>query len=153
LNCLVRFEADGYHPDLIPQKDQVKDAIKSDSAKEDEKSVDQSLSAFNDNSVSSYHLTDKVLTKEIGGGYIPQAAIFDLKTCSIRRKNQGFLGEQLPRLWISQIPNIVLAFNRFGVFEEIQKTDAREMIENWETEKEDNLRRLVALHLRGFLLP
>ncbi|KAB8232588.1 uncharacterized protein BDW43DRAFT_311973 [Aspergillus alliaceus] len=145
LNCVVRFEADGYHPDLIPQKDQVKNTITSDSAKEDEKSVDQPLSAFNDNSVSSYHLTDKALTKEIGGGYIPQAAIFDLKTRSIRRKDQDVLGEQLPRLWISQIPNIVLAFHRFGVFEEIQTTDAREMIKNWETEEEDNLRRLVAL--------
>ncbi|KAE8133684.1 hypothetical protein BDV38DRAFT_295945 [Aspergillus pseudotamarii] len=145
LNCLVRFEADGYHLDLIAEKSPGEHSTKQGSAAQDERTVDQLLGAFNDSSISSYYSANKALTREIGGGYIPQAAIFDLKTRSIRRKEQDFLGEQLPRLWISQIPNTVLAFHRFGVFEEIQKTDAREMIGKWETEEEDSLRKFVEL--------
>ncbi|KAE8414808.1 hypothetical protein BDV36DRAFT_298643 [Aspergillus pseudocaelatus] len=144
LNCLVRFEADGYHLDLSAERNQ-EDSTKHGGAAKDKRTVHQLLDAFNDSSISSHHSIDRTLTKEIGGVYIPQSAIFDLKTRSIRRKDQDFLAEELPRLWISQIPNMILAFHRSGVFEEIQKTDTREMIKKWETEEQNNLRKFVAL--------
>ncbi|OGM46805.1 hypothetical protein ABOM_005024 [Aspergillus bombycis] len=145
LNCLVRFEGDGYHPDLIDQKALGEDVRKRRPTDKAEETIDQLLCAFNDASVSSYRSSGKALTKETGGGYIPQAAIFDLKTRSIRRKEQDFLWEEMPRLWIAQIPNMVLAFHRSGTFEEIHKIDARETAKKWETEEEHNLRRFVAL--------
>jgi hypothetical protein len=69
------------------------------------------------------------------GQYVPKSAIFELKTRSIKKKETDVLGEQIARLWVTQIPNFVLAFHRLGVFEEIQVHDVQKEVRKWE---EDN---------------
>ncbi|KAI9925316.1 hypothetical protein ASPWEDRAFT_32389 [Aspergillus wentii DTO 134E9] len=138
MKCLVRFEADGYHRDLVSQTSGPED-ISAD------RSVDQLLSVLNGSTVSSHQPTEKNLTIESTGSYVPREAIFDLKTRTVWKKDKNIIGEELPRLWISQIPNLVLAFHRSGVFEDIEKIDAREHIASWEKQQKHDLSKFAAL--------
>ena len=143
LNCLVRFEADGYHKDLVlggsefgcapepGQTDQLDDML---------------VSALENSTMATYPSAhDKSLTVIQGGKQVPQSAIFDLKTRSIRKKDQDTLGEELPRLWVAQITNFILAYHVSGLFEEIQTRNVRDEVDDWERENEDTLRRFAIL--------
>lgn len=63
-----------------------------------------------------------------GGNQVPQSAVFDLKTRSIKKMDVDTIAEELPRLWISQIPNFILAYHTQGVFNDIQIHDVRDAV-------------------------
>ncbi|EAW14577.1 uncharacterized protein ACLA_076170 [Aspergillus clavatus NRRL 1] len=142
LSCLVRFESDGYLPDLAPKGLTV--AAKSKAGESD---VGRDvIAALQSTTVSERSPVSKEsLTVHKRGQVVPQAAVFDLKTRSIFRKGTDFLEQELPRLWISQTPNFVLAFHRSGLFEEIEILDTRARVNKWEEEQEDNLLRYASL--------
>ncbi|CAI7599387.1 unnamed protein product [Penicillium glandicola] len=133
INCLIRFEADGYLPKLVPG---LKTMENQDP--ETEKEQDEGLLAsLKGTVISSCYPVDAadgsselVITK--GGQHIPQSAVFDLKTRSIKKIDIDTLGDELARLWIAQIPNFVLAYHKFGTFEDIRVQDVREKIKDWE---------------------
>ena len=83
LTCMVRFEGDGYLRDLVPGNEEDDEAPP-----------------------SIPKLT--ALSMRSGGRPIPQKAMFDLKTRSVKRILDDVLGEELPRLWLTQIPNFIL---------------------------------------------
>lgn len=125
LTCLVRFEGDGYHADIVPKEL----TTSAEGGSRDHTAEGDLIAALENNTVSVRSpVTDEKLMVQKKGQLIPQSAVFDLKTRRITRKDADILGEELPRLWISQIPNFVLAFHRFGVFEEIQTLDTRERV-------------------------
>lgn len=149
LKCVVRFEADGYFPELVQQ--QSKD-IRQNAKIDREIDSDQELASIFGDTILGRRDPDSTPRKESitirsAGDHVPQAAIFDLKTRSIRKKDNNVLGEELPRLWVSQIPNFLLAFHKAGVFglEEMQIHDAREKLAQWEENERDNLRQLALL--------
>ncbi|RMZ00987.1 hypothetical protein D0864_03577 [Hortaea werneckii] len=76
------------------------------------------------------------------GAIIPQSAIFDLKTRSLKRRNEDHLEEQLGRLWANRTPNFVIAFHDRGLFSEIRKQDVRAKVDQWESEHTTELRML-----------
>ncbi|KAK3690817.1 hypothetical protein LTR37_018945 [Vermiconidia calcicola] len=80
-----------------------------------------------------------------GGQTIPQGAIFDLKTRSVKRVGDDVLSEQIQRFWVNQTPNFILAFHDRGLFEDIRVQNVRPDIENWERENEKQLRQLSTL--------
>ncbi|PNP38327.1 hypothetical protein TGAMA5MH_09685 [Trichoderma gamsii] len=80
-----------------------------------------------------------------GGWLTPQSSAFDLKTRSIKAIDRDTLGEELPRLWMMQTPNFILAHHRSGTFCNIDVSDIRDDIENWEKSHQADLRRLSAL--------
>ncbi|KAE8355482.1 hypothetical protein BDV28DRAFT_128966 [Aspergillus coremiiformis] len=148
LTCVVRFEADGY----LPQSpiSQAGPAFT-----EDESVEEQLLAALQSSAVTSHRPDDsKRLVVQAGGQYVSQATVFDLKTRSFRRKEDDILGEQLPRLWVSQIPNFILAFHYYGLFNDVRVQDVREDVARWETKNEDSLRQFAALlqSLVGFAM-
>lgn len=143
LDCLVRFKADGYHRDLVPGGFGVGRAPE---PAETVNPDDLLASAIVDSTIATRNSAqDEPLTVTQGGQPIPQSTIFELKTRSIRKKDEDILGGELPRLWVSQIPNFVLAYHASGVFEEIQVRNVRREIEDWEWENEDTLRRFAVL--------
>jgi hypothetical protein len=143
LDCLVRFEADGYHRDLVPGGL----GVGGGPTPAERVSFDDMLASALDESTIAARPSaqDKPLTVTRGGQRIPQSSSFDLKTRSIRRKDEDILADELPRLWVSQIPNFILAYHASGVFEEIQTRNVRHEIEGWERENEDTLRRFAVL--------
>ncbi|KAB8069527.1 hypothetical protein BDV29DRAFT_161356 [Aspergillus leporis] len=80
-----------------------------------------------------------------GGESVPQSTILDLKTRSFRRKDDDILGEEVPRLWLSQILNFILAFHEYGVFNDIRVQNMREDVKYWERKNEDKLGQFAAL--------
>ena len=136
LHCLIRSESDGYFPDLVVRK------CKADGSaipNGDDASGLQSAAA-------SLSVSEKVIGKpdklvvQIAGHAIPQAAIFDLKTRSARRDVD--IDEFLPRLWVNQIPNFIIARHDSGNFQDIQKKDVRAAVKDWEQKNEGMLGRL-----------
>lgn len=149
LKCVVRFEADGYFPELA--QEQSKD-IRQSAKIDRETDTDQELATIFGDTILGRRDPDSAIGNESitvrsAGDHVPQAAIFDLKTRSIRKKDNDILGEELPRLWVSQIPNFLLAFHKAGVFdmEEMQILNVREKLAQWEEDERDNLRKLVLL--------
>lgn len=149
LKCVVRFEADGYFPGFM--QEQSKD-IRQNAKIDREIDADRGLaSIFGDTTLGRRDpgsISGKEsLTIQSAGDHVPQSAIFDLKTRSIRKKDSDVLGEELPRLWVSQIPHFLLAFHKAGVFglEEMQIRDVRENVAKWEENERDSLRQLAAL--------
>ncbi|KAJ5771639.1 hypothetical protein N7520_002168 [Penicillium odoratum] len=147
MNCLVRFEADGYLPDLIPGALKARQnplSSKSDMEPED------LLSSIQGAAISTVHpaITQKEsgpLRIFEGGRYIPQCAIFDLKTRSARKANIDTLSEEMARLWIRQIPNFVLAYHKSGKFDDIRVQDVREEMERWEECQQPGLQKFATL--------
>jgi hypothetical protein len=106
MTCLVRFEADGYLPGMglrqnfsAPVEEQRKipsviDTINFIGQELDKKSITAQIPS-----------NGSVLTVIRRGYFVPQHAIFDLKTRSVKKRDHGILEEELPRLWVAQIPN------------------------------------------------
>jgi hypothetical protein len=144
MKCLVRFEADGYLPDLAP--DVAKDHI----PEPDEANADEVLASVKEATISIIHLatTDddpKKLHIERKGRHIPQAAVYDLKTRSIKKKDVDTLGEEMARLWIAQIPNFILAYHKFGKFEDVRVQDVSEKVKQWEKDQQPSLAKFANL--------
>lgn len=81
------------------------------------------------------------------GTTIPQSAIFDLKTRSITREGaeDKAFSAQLPRLWVRQIPNLILAFHKQGDFQTVNVNDVTNAISTWEDLNQKPLRRFAEL--------
>ncbi len=64
------------------------------------------------------------------------------------RRTRDILGEELPRLWVSQIPKFVLAFHENGVFDDVRVQDVVSDVRDWEESHGDELAHLAALLYR-----
>ncbi|KAJ5873610.1 uncharacterized protein N7473_013169 [Penicillium subrubescens] len=147
MKCVVRFEVDGFLPDLIPEDLKVQ---KNHPSETGDVKVDDILSSIQGVVISSVRsaskdATVKALKVSKRGHYIPQQAVFDLKTRSVKRMNVQTLEEELPRLWIRQIPNFVLAYHTFGKFNDIRVQDVREELKLWEASQQPSLARFASL--------
>ncbi|KAF9869831.1 3'-5' exonuclease [Colletotrichum karsti] len=142
LGCLVRHEGDGYLKEKVGRMpEQPKQPSKGSRG-----SVDELIASFGGNKMSSAALNGSSrLNIQPGGFEVPQTAIFDLKTRSIMRKGQDFLGEEIPRMWVAQIPNFVLAYHNRGTFNDIEVLDVSAKMAQWEEEKNKELSQLAAL--------
>lgn len=141
LTCLVRSESDGYLEHLA---DTTEDNDDSESESDDE-DVGKALQKF---SMSRFVSSSKELTIKGGGKRIPQASVFDLKTRSGRYGKEINMEEQLPILWVKQIPNFVVAYHDgAGLFprEKTHVLDVRQDIKGWEAKNAVALQRLAQL--------
>ncbi|KAK0737338.1 hypothetical protein B0T21DRAFT_383332 [Apiosordaria backusii] len=145
---LVRFEADGY---IRPRGQGSSSAtITSSASINDQASLADLLSQTDMRLASKFNalLSDSTVSVKSGGELIPQAQVFDLKTRSIYTKEKkGHLAEELPRLWVSQIPTFILAFHTQGLFKEgdIQIRDVRQDVQRWEEDHQPELAQLAKL--------
>ncbi|KAI0478841.1 hypothetical protein GGR56DRAFT_664851 [Xylariaceae sp. FL0804] len=122
LKCVVRFDCDGYPPrdDCIPT------------------SVATSRSP-DLLQPSSFKLVDMYEA----GRTVPQQSVIEIKT---RAQEAGHkLDEQLPRLWLRQIPNLVTASHVRGRFDNVRVLDTREDILAWEDAHQEELRRFASV--------
>lgn len=78
---------------------------------------------------------------------IPQHAIFELKTRSIKKKDDDHLSGFLVRLWQAQIPWFIVALHEYGTFapENITIKDVRGDVDTWQQDNQGLLRRYKAL--------
>ncbi|GLA96391.1 hypothetical protein AtubIFM57143_003856 [Aspergillus tubingensis] len=91
------------------------------------------------------------LTIQEAGRRVDQRDIIDIKTRSMvdfktkAIKKEIDMTDLTPRLWVSQIPTLIVAYHNRGLFEEIRVQDMRDEIIRWERENEEMLRRVAWL--------
>jgi hypothetical protein len=134
VNCLLRFESDGYLKEkAAPEPAKAKQSKETD------------LSELTEALVVSERSTTKgdKLIIESAGREIPQDAIFDIKTRSSRSEIK--MEEIYPRLWLSQIPNFIVAYHTSGKFTTPEPRNVQAEIQGWEHQNAGLLRRYYAL--------
>ncbi|KAK4175048.1 hypothetical protein QBC36DRAFT_30004 [Triangularia setosa] len=146
---LVRFEADGYIEPILQGPSSPTNRTSSTSI-DNQASLADLFSQTNMGLASKPAAlpSDSTINVKSGGELIPQARVFDLKTRSIYSKDKkDHFAEELPRLWISQIPTFILAFHTQGLFKErdIQIRDVREDVQRWEEDHQSELAQLASL--------
>ncbi|KAF4954474.1 hypothetical protein FGADI_5253 [Fusarium gaditjirri] len=132
LDLMVRFEGDGYISSSPVAK-----TVKGHAFDEMESlGITESLS----NGTGKLKVSD-------GGESVPQSSVFDLKTRSIMAREKDHLGEQLPRLWIAQVMQFILAYHERGLFRDsnIEVKNVEADITKWQDLNQPSLKRLAAL--------
>lgn len=148
--CLVRYEVDGYLPEALGKED---DKPKSDQRpSEDVTELEELLSSDMQKAMvsnmpeSAEDAASRPLKTEIRGKRIPQSALFDLKTRSIKKKHEeDTLESQIPRLWLRQIPNFILGYHSYGLFHDISIHHVSAAIEKWEEDQQATLTKFAVL--------
>lgn len=74
------------------------------------------------------------------GQKIPQEAVFDLKTRAGWRKGLNVLEDELPRYWVAQIPNFILARYDSGVFNNINVQYIWDDVKKWQRENQKDIK-------------
>ncbi|KAI6776403.1 hypothetical protein HG530_000348 [Fusarium avenaceum] len=135
LDLMVRFEGDGYIGSSRLQ-------TSSKTEKGDALTQIQSLGITETLSDGTREL--QVIN---GGVSVPQSSVFELKTRSVKARERDHLAEQLPRLWIAQITQFLLAYHETGVFrdENIEIKNVKADIDEWQELNQPSLKRLAAL--------
>jgi hypothetical protein len=140
IQCLVRFECDGFFDDEVSPR-------VSPSTRPPSVSTDTFTQALSSTTISTQRLsgTDS-LSIEQAGKPIPQASIFDLKTRSGRYGKPIKMDDITPQLWVKQVPNFIIAYHDgSGLFRDIQIQDVRTLTANFERDNADAIRKLVVL--------
>jgi hypothetical protein len=143
LNTIIRFEADGYLADKVPAKKAYA------SSANGEVNEDFLVSALAGNTISAHTPKNSNSLKVTRGqGYVPQSAVFDLKTRSIKKKHHATtVSDQIPRLWIRQIPFLVLAYHDYGLFrsEEVTVRNIKPEVARWERDNQEDVCKFIGL--------
>ena len=144
LDCLVRYEVDGY----------LRHLAKEEATEPGTEDLKPSADDLNDLLVSALPSREpiavgpskgKALAILHRGDAIPQAAIFDLKTRSVYKITEDTLGGELPRLWVGQIPNFILARHKSGLFNDIEVSEVHRQLDEWEIKEQDLIHKFVGL--------
>jgi hypothetical protein len=131
LHFLIRSETDGYLRE--PSTSQAKE--KNSSSLED---ILSSMAV-----ASAVPSSDQKLALKMQGAEVPQDQIFDIKT---RSNFKVFdMEEILPRLWVNQTRNFLLAYHQYGRFDRPQVADVEKNILTWQKDNSAALGRFHAI--------
>ncbi|KAK4131623.1 hypothetical protein BT67DRAFT_362345, partial [Trichocladium antarcticum] len=150
LDMLVRFEADGYMQPPSTTTKPPRNTTAAPAATTDLLTSSLATTSLSTVPPSPAPPSSRPPTLQItpAGTLTPHATLFDLKTRSIRtRLTRNHLADELPRLWATQIPTLVLAFHTSGLFRggDIEIKDVRDDVTSWEEEHAPELATLAAL--------
>ncbi|OQE15790.1 hypothetical protein PENFLA_c030G09524 [Penicillium flavigenum] len=147
MQCLVRFEADGFLPDLVPDTEGTEGYHVTQEENADREGALPSIEQVTISDVSS--ATTETAPEQLDiarqGRRIPQCAIFDLKTRARSKRNQKTLREELPRLWLTQTPNFILAHHTAGQFLHIRVQNVQGDVMKWEKMQQPALGKFAGL--------
>ncbi|OQE08830.1 hypothetical protein PENVUL_c008G05434 [Penicillium vulpinum] len=147
MQCLVRFEPDGFLPDLVPDTEETEEDPVSPKDSIDPEGALASLeeATISDDISIITEVSSKQLETTKQGRRVPQCAIFDLKTRSQNRKDLNVLEEELPRFWVSQTQNFILALHGSGRFRDIRVQDVGDEVKQWEEAQQAGLGKFASL--------
>lgn len=144
LNCLVRFESDGYIKGATTNSNTSRSRDSSKTEHSDLLEALQGTAISQAINPTSHNNGDLVIKH--GGSQIPQHSIFDLKTRSGKHNRVIDMDDIYPLLWIKQIPNFIIAYHDGnGLFHNIKVQDVKKDVQAWEANNEDAIRRFSIL--------
>ncbi|KAL9620614.1 MAG: hypothetical protein Q9160_004868 [Pyrenula sp. 1 TL-2023] len=126
LTCLVRAEIDGYIPDKAQSGPSVSTSTPGSTTLYPKLSQPNSLSKANTDATPSTILDSPSSSLHS----IPQSSLFDLKTRSMKRY-PALLDDITPRLWLAQLPTLIMAYHHAGLFTKIDVEDHQSAIHEW----------------------
>jgi hypothetical protein len=145
---LVRSECDGYVKDRVDSSDE-KPKLSWRRGANDIKGMGLEMDEdfYASLSIGTRKPSSGTLTVKAVGHPVPQKAVFDLKTRSIRSVDQLNMDEQYRRLWVNQTPQFIFAQHMRGMFnmEDAVPEDISEGIEGWEQNHAEVVRRYSRL--------
>lgn len=149
MQCLIRFEPDGFLPDLVTDTEETEEEPVPD-PQEESINAEEGLPSIEEITLSddpspATKMAPQQLEIAMQGRRIPQCAVFDLKTRSRSKRGANVLAEELPRLWLTQTPNFILAHHTDGQFKHIRVRDARDDVKQWEETEQLTLRKFASL--------
>lgn len=149
MQCLIRFEPDGFLPGLVTDTEETEGEPIPD-PRERSINTEEGLPSIEDITLSDApspvtEMAPQQLEIAMQGRRIPQCAVFDLKTRSRSKRSTNVLKEELPRLWLTQTPNFILAHHTNGQFKHIQVSDARDDVKQWEETEQLALSKFASL--------
>ncbi|KAG6188384.1 hypothetical protein E4U24_001354 [Claviceps purpurea] len=154
LGIFCLFEGDGYLPSelTLPTEPAPKETIVRGSTSSADEGAFSCLSVSSSmpsstNNPGGRSDGEPELKVSVAGQLKPQNSIFELKTRSIKRQNEqdAIMQPQLSRLWLRQVPNLVLAYHTSGLFTDIRVMDIRNEVSEWEKKESAVIRKFVAL--------
>ncbi|KAL9590087.1 MAG: hypothetical protein Q9203_001109 [Teloschistes exilis] len=145
LDCILRFECDGYLQSNVHEEvDPLAAARGSQTgARENDLASIMERTKVSSPLVVGERHRNGPLRIEQSGRRIPQEAVFDLKTRGAWKKDFSVLEDELPRYWVAQIPNFILARHKTGLFDDIEVYHIRDDVQRWQEENQKDLKRLV----------
>ena len=144
LNCLLQFKADGYLEEKLSNGSTAKEAVPQHPLGEEETSLATQVAAISLSAIAPSNQPKlKVQTRGMG---VPQSSVFELKTRSTQYETA--LDPILLRLWLTQVPNLILARHTYGKFEDTAPQDMTNNVRDWERRNQRLLRWLHALLLQ-----
>ena len=146
LKYLLRFESDGY---LAERAASVKKAPARQGGKADLVDITTLLSSGNTMTIGERRPTTGLgLVIRTEDREVDQAAVVEIKTRAVHKVLDTDI--VLPRLWISQTPNLIVAYHKGGRFNDVQILDVRKDIGVWEEQNSKNLRKLDTVIRRNY---
>ncbi|KAJ4985499.1 geranylgeranyl pyrophosphate synthetase [Stagonosporopsis vannaccii] len=149
LQCLVRFECDGFLEDRVTAEKPGSSAAHDPFTLPSE---DVLSAALSESTLIAPGPTSRNPPSTLNilktGISIPQAAIFDLKTRTGRYKKEINMDDITPQLWLKQVPNFIVAYHDgAGLFQphDIHVQDAQPLIRTFEEDNGEAIYRLVTL--------
>lgn len=149
-HMLVRAEADAYIPLPAGPTSAVTKALSVPStAAADLAGIDQLISGLSSPRLgySPPTSSSKIAIVPSPRHNIPQSQILEIKTRTLWKKGkEDTVVEELPKLWLAQVPNFVVAYHDRGRFEpNIQVQNVRQLVDDWERTSKRDLACLAAL--------
>ncbi|KAG6119552.1 hypothetical protein E4U13_007521 [Claviceps humidiphila] len=155
LGIFFLFEGDGYLPsestlsiELAPKETTVRGSTPStDEGAFSCLSVSSPMVPSSANNPGGRSDGDPELKVSVAGHLKPQDSIFELKTRSIKRQHEqdAIMQPQLARLWLRQVPNLVLAYHTSGLFTDIRVMNVQSDVSDWEKKEAAVIRKFVVL--------
>ncbi|KAI0139325.1 geranylgeranyl pyrophosphate synthetase [Xylariaceae sp. FL1272] len=155
LDCIVRFECDGYVPGpsyKAPSRHKQghkrgTSFASGDSPRNVSGILGDLTSSLAISSVEPGSEPGSRLSISSAGHLEPHLAKFELKTRSFKRRHahNDLLTEEMPRLWLKQVSSFIAGYHTYGKFEDIVIADVQADIRAWETEHRDELKQFTSL--------
>ncbi|XP_014550542.1 hypothetical protein COCVIDRAFT_42974 [Bipolaris victoriae FI3] len=151
LTHLLRFESDGYIPDLCP-KDTTPPPQSSDDDTKNNSPEEDLILSFQDLIIGSLPNTPRLAIKtpkhssSSTTSTPPQSTLFDLKTRSGKHNKKIDMTDILPQLWLKRIPNFITAYHDgAGLFTDICVQNIETEVSAWATENAAGIKKFAVL--------
>ncbi|QIX01541.1 hypothetical protein AMS68_007058 [Peltaster fructicola] len=138
MTVLMRFEADTYTMDQSDALEDEEDGVLVNPASVEDALADLLVTRRPAAVTDHAEVTLK-------GARTSLASLADVKTRSAKKRLESIMSDEIPRLWVRQVQNIVLSFHDKGLFEPPTVQDITSAILEWEEDNETAICRLVNL--------
>ncbi|KAI9807570.1 MAG: hypothetical protein M1825_005510 [Sarcosagium campestre] len=141
---LLRFESDAY----IPTKTSQTKTQSPEHLDENKVGMD-ALISLPDSAKVALNIDEKQpstasrLEVRREGHYVEQDAVAEIKTRAAYKTLD--MDGVLPRLWISQTPNLIVGYYKKSQFNDVRVQDMRDDVKKWEEQNEAKIKKLSAL--------